>query len=94
LAEVDKMVQWGQKFVDNIGGEDAMKRFDELNREAVVSMESELFSINPKQSYAEESWIKGDPDFWKPKAKPAEAAAAKPAAAKPATAPTKPGGGN
>ena len=80
LAEVDKMVQWDDKFVENIGGEDAVKKWEELSRDAIDSSQSELFSINPKQSYPEESWIKGDPDFWKPKKTAPEAASAKPAA--------------
>jgi hypothetical protein len=66
-----------------MGGEDGMQKFDELMGEAVDSSRAELFSINPKQSYPEEAWIKGDPDFWKPKAAPAKAptaATAKPAA--------------
>jgi hypothetical protein len=29
---------------------------------------NELFAINPKQSYMDESVIKEDPDFWKPTA--------------------------
>jgi hypothetical protein len=60
--------------------------------QAIDSARTELFSINPTQSYAEEAWIKSDPEFWKPKAdmasakqaaKPAATAAAKTASATP-----------
>jgi hypothetical protein len=60
-------------------GEDGVKKFRELFASAVDSSRSELFSVNPKQSYVPDEWIKADPDFWKPKA--AVAAAPKPAAA-------------
>jgi hypothetical protein len=92
MKEIDGIMDWNnKKFVEAMGGEEAMQKFDELSGQAVDSIHTELFSINPKQSYAKEAWIKGDPDFWKPKSKAAEAAAAKPAVAKPAAA-AKPGG--
>ncbi len=93
MKEIDDIMAGGKKFEEAMGGEDGMQKFDELFGQAVDSMRTELFSINPKQSYAEEAWIKADPDFWKPKKPAPEAAAAKPAAAKalPAAA-TKPGG--
>jgi hypothetical protein len=28
---------------------------------------SELYAINPRQSYVPEEWINANPDFWKPK---------------------------
>jgi hypothetical protein len=83
LAEIDTSLANGKKMMEAMGGEDGMQKFDELMGEAVDSSRAELFSINPKQSYPEEVWIKGDPDFWKPKAAPAKApraATAKPAA--------------
>jgi hypothetical protein len=92
MKEIDEINAAGGKFVEAMGGEEAMQKFDELLGQAVDSSRTELFSINPRQSYPEEAWIKGDPDFWKPKAKAAEAAAAKPAAAKPAPVAAKPGG--
>lgn len=93
LAEVDKMMAGGdQAFVEAIGGPEGIRKFEELVRETIDSQHSELFSINPKQSYAEEAWIKADPDFWKPKKVAPEAAAAKPAAAKAAATPAKPAG--
>ena len=40
-----------------------------------------LFQISPKMSYPPESWVKAEPDFWKPKA---AVAAVKKAETKPA----------
>ena len=89
LKELDDEMAGGKKWVEAMGGEEGMQKFDELVGQALDSSRNELFSINPKQSYAEEAWIKADPDFWKPKTKAPESAAAKPAA-KPAPAATKP----
>jgi hypothetical protein len=83
LTEVDDELGAFKKVLDAAGGEEGFNKIDELFGKAVESSRSELFSINPKQSYAEEAWIKGDPDFWKPKSKVPEAAGAKPATAAP-----------
>jgi hypothetical protein len=85
MADIDKGFAENKKFVEAMGGEEGMRKLDELFGSAVDSSRSELFAINPKQSYVDEAWVKADPGFWKPKA--AEAGAAKPAA-KPATAVT------
>ncbi len=93
LAEVDTMIERSKNFVEAMGGHDAMHKFDELVRESLDAWHTELFSINPKQSYAEEAWVKGDPDFWKPKKTAAETAASRPASPKPTpAAAAKPGG--
>lgn len=91
-AEIDQGMEAGKKFMDALGGPEAMEKFDKLYGDAVDSMRSELFSINPKQSYVDETFIRADPDFWKPKAaapKAPSTATAKPAspaaAAKPAS---------
>jgi len=83
LAEVDNEMADGKKLVEAMGGEEAMQKFDELFAQAVDTMRSELFSINPKQSYVDEATMKADADFWRPKApasKAQSATAAKPAA--------------
>jgi hypothetical protein len=92
MKQIDEMMAGGKKFVEAMGGEDGMQKFDELSGQAIDSMRTELFAINPRQSYAEEAWIKDDPDFWKPKKSAPETATAKPAATKPAPAAAKPGG--
>lgn len=83
MKEIDDIHALGAKFVEAMGGEEGMQKFDELFGQAVDSTRTELFSINPRQSYPEEAWIKGDPDFWKPKKAAPEPAAAKPAGPKP-----------
>jgi hypothetical protein len=87
LSEIDKGFEEGRKFAEAMGGEDGMRKLDEVCGQGIESSHTELFAINPKQSYAEEGWIKADPDFWKPKAKAPEPTAAKPAPAAPATKP-------
>jgi hypothetical protein len=76
MADIDTGFADGKKFHDALGDE-GMKKLDALYGATVESAHSELFSINPKQSYVPEEWIKADPDFWKPKA-----ASTKPAATK------------
>ena len=83
LAELDKEMADSKKFVEAAGGEEGMSKLDDLFGQAVDSSRSELFSINPKQSYIDETTAKADPDFWRPKAsapKAQSATAAKPAA--------------
>jgi hypothetical protein len=92
LAEVDAGVAEGKKIAAALGGEDGMRKLDESFWGAIDSTRTELFSINPKQSYPEEQWLKGDPDFWKPKAE-AAASATRPAttaSARPVAAPAVP----
>jgi hypothetical protein len=42
-----------------------MQKLDQLYGETVDSSHTELFTVNPKQSYIPGDWIKGDPSFWK-----------------------------
>ncbi len=83
LADIDQGYAESKKFAEAMGGPEGMAKLDQLYGETVDHSESQLFSINPKQSYASDAWIQDDPEFWKPKAAaPAakSAAAAKPAA--------------
>jgi hypothetical protein len=85
MSEIDTGYAEDKQFQDALG-EEGMKRFHELIESTIDSADSELFQINPRQSYVPDEWIKADPEFWKPK--PAMAPAAKPAAtAKPAAKP-------
>jgi len=74
LAEVDQAPQMDKQFAAAMG-EAGMKKFTELVASSIESSQHQLFAFNPKMSYVEESWIKADPDFWKPKAPAAPAAA-------------------
>jgi hypothetical protein len=84
LSEIDKGFDEAKKFAEAVGGEEGMRKLDDVCGQGIDTSHSELFAINPKQSYAEDAWIKSDPDFWKPKSKAPEAEGAKPAT-KPAT---------
>ena len=88
LAEIDKGMLDDKKLWEGMDSEAAAK-LNQMFSEAVESVQTELFSINPKQSYVDEATMKADPDFWKPKApKSAVAATPKPATttqAKPAS---------
>jgi len=89
MSDIDKGFAESKKWIEAMGGEEGMKKFDELYGSAVSSSGSELFAVNPAQSYVDEEWIKADPGFWRPKAAEAAAKSAKPATiatAKPATA--------
>jgi hypothetical protein len=76
MAEIDTGFAEDKQFVAAVG-EEGMKKLRDLEKESVDSADSELFSINPAQSYPPEEWVKADPEFWKPAA---GAPAAKPAA--------------
>jgi hypothetical protein len=82
MADIDTGYNKDKRFREALR-EDGMKNFAELFGATVESSHSELFAINPRQSYPPDEWIKADPDFWKPKAtaptaKPAAAAEKKP----------------
>jgi hypothetical protein len=75
MSEIDTGMMENKKWAEAMGKE-GMKELDDLSASGMISMRTELFSINPRQSYVNPDWIAADPDFWKPKA------AAKPAADK------------
>jgi len=77
MSAIDLGYSEDKKFREAIGGEEGMQKLDELFGEAVDSSHSELFVVNPKQSYVSADWMKSDPAFWK--ANPAYAMGAKPA---------------
>jgi hypothetical protein len=66
LAEVEQGFADEKKFVDALGA-DNMKRLGELTASCIESQQTNLFRFNPKMSYPEDSWVKEDPTFWKPK---------------------------
>jgi hypothetical protein len=75
MAEIDTGFAEEKQFRDALG-EDAMSKLRDLERDCIESTDSELFSINPAQSYPPDEWVKSDPDFWKPAAAPAAKSAA------------------
>jgi len=80
MAEIDADSADDKKFRD-AAGEDVMKDIGSRAADCIVSSDSELFSVNPRQSYPPDEWVKADPGFWKPK--PLAAPAAKPPASAP-----------
>jgi hypothetical protein len=81
MADIDTGYAEDKKFRDAIG-DDGFKKLHELEADCIQDSDSELFAINPAQSYPPDEWVKAAPDFWKPK--PAAAAKPAPAAKKPA----------
>ena len=82
--KIDKERAEGKKIMEAMGGEEGAAKMDQMFAAAVESVRSELFTINPKQSYVDEATMKADADFWKPKAAASKASAS--TAAKPASA--------
>ena len=65
MSVIDGKSAEGKKFAAAMG-EDGMKKLGELLGAAVESSSTQLFAINPRQSYAPEAMIKADPEFWGP----------------------------
>ncbi len=70
LSEVDTGFQMAPKFAAAMGA-DGMKKLGELSAAAIASSQTNIFAINPRESYMDEDLTKADPDFWRPKAAPA-----------------------
>jgi hypothetical protein len=66
MADIDKGYAEDKKFQDAMGAE-GMKKFSEMVANTIDRSDSELFEINPRQSYPRDEWVKANPDFWKPK---------------------------
>jgi hypothetical protein len=82
MADIDAGMADGKKFREAVG-EDGLKKIDEVMASAVISVNSQLFEINPRQSYPPAEWVAKNPGFWK--TKPMMASTAKSAGkAKPA----------
>jgi hypothetical protein len=79
MDDLDAESADGDKFQAALTDEQK-KKMRELREASIDEDRTELYYVNPAQSYVPDSFIKGDPGYWKPKS----GAAAKPAA-KPAT---------
>jgi hypothetical protein len=66
MSEIDRSFSEQSKFEAVLSDEDK-KKMRELRTAAIEIDRSELYSVNPAQSYPDEEWIKADPSFWKPK---------------------------
>jgi hypothetical protein len=65
MAEIDTGFGESKAFHEALG-EDGARKFHELAEKSIASLDTELFAINPKQSYARDEWVQADPKFWKP----------------------------
>jgi hypothetical protein len=83
MDDIDKASADYSKVFDAASDEEK-KKLRDLRAEALDEDRTEIYSVNPAQSYVPAEFAKADP-FWKPKS----AAATKPAA-KPAADATKP----
>jgi hypothetical protein len=80
LTDVDTGFADNDKFGASLT-DDVKKKFRDLRAECLDEDRTEIYSVNPAQSYVPAEFIKADPGYWKPK----PGAAAKPAAAQAAT---------
>jgi hypothetical protein len=80
MADADQMMGLDKGFAEALGQE-GLKRVAALESSCLESQQTNLFQISPKMSYPPESWVKAEPDFWKPKG---TVVATKKAEAKPA----------
>lgn len=78
MDDLDAESADGDKFFAALT-DDEKKKMRELRADAIDEDRTELYSVNPAQSYVPDSFIKGDPGYWKPKSGAAKPAA-KPAA--------------
>ena len=77
LKDEDTGLSHMQAFSEALG-EEGMHRMDRLSDEGVLSVEDNLYMVNPAASYINPDWVKADPKYWAPK--PAMKPAPKPAA--------------
>lgn len=66
MADLDTAMGNDKSFQAALG-EDGQKKFQQLIATAVESGHIELLAVDPEMSYPLNSWVKADPDFWKPK---------------------------
>ena len=59
MSAIDLAYSEDKKFREAIGGEEGMRRLDEKFGDAVESSHSELFTVNPKQSYVSDRLDQG-----------------------------------
>jgi hypothetical protein len=79
MADIDHNFATDKDFVAAMG-KDGMKKLADLEASCLESHSTNLFAFNPKMSRVPDSWIKAEPDYWKPKvAIPVKKADAKPA---------------
>jgi hypothetical protein len=65
LKDQDTVLAHKKDFGAALGGE-GKGRMNKLSEESVVSVEDNIWMVNPDWSYVEKSWIGADPQYWTP----------------------------
>ncbi len=84
MADIDTALGNDKAFQEALG-QDGQKKWGQLVTASVESGRIDLLAVDPEMSYPLDSWVKADPDFWKPK--PAAKAAPKSGGKAPAKQP-------
>jgi hypothetical protein len=66
MSAIDDGFMGQKKYLEAMGGEEGMAKLEALFGAAVDTSHTEIFAVNPKQSYVSDDWIKADAAFWKP----------------------------
>lgn len=77
MTEEDARFESDKSFAEGMGDE-GMKKVDALAAMCIESEQSNLFLFDPKMSRAPESWVKDEPDFWRPRVAPVRKSSAAP----------------
>lgn len=79
MEDIDAGFADSKKFGEMLTADEKAK-MRELRAASIEEDRTEMYSVNPAQSYAPEAFIKADPGYWKPKGMMAAKPMAKPAA--------------
>jgi hypothetical protein len=60
MSAIDDGFTGQKRYLEALGGEEGMEKLNALFGAAVDTSHSELFDVNPKQSYVSEDWLKKD----------------------------------
>ena len=63
LDEVDKGMANGKAFAASLG-EAGMQRAAQLSEASIQSVQTNLFVVNPKESYVDPAWVTAAPEVW------------------------------
>jgi len=63
VADLDVGMKEDAQFASALG-ESGAKELDKLSSDAVISVQTDLYTVSPKMSYVSEAWRTADADFW------------------------------
>ena len=64
VVELDVGMKEDAQFIKALGDAGG-KELDKLSSDGIISVETNLFSVNAKMSYVSDAWRAADADFWK-----------------------------